>query len=55
VFEAGVLAGLGRPLFAYLNVASEDEAEYVARVDQMLGATLDENRVWSWKEFGNKL
>lgn len=46
VFEAGVLAGLGRPLFAYLNIASEVEAEYVARVDQMLGASLDENRVW---------
>jgi len=46
VFEAGVLAGLGRPLFAYLNIASEIEAEYVARVDQMLGASLDENRVW---------
>lgn len=46
VFEAGVLAGLGRPIFAYLNVASEIEAEYVARVDQMLGASLDENRVW---------
>ncbi|NQE60513.1 nucleoside 2-deoxyribosyltransferase [Caulobacter sp. RHG1] len=46
VFEAGVLAGLGRPIFAYLNVASEAEAEYVARVDTLLGATLDENRVW---------
>lgn len=46
VFEAGVLAGLGRPIFAYLNVASEMDAEYVGRVDTMLGATLDENRIW---------
>lgn len=46
VFEAGVLAGLGRPTFAYLNVTNEIHAEYVARVDSILGATLDENRVW---------
>ncbi|ENZ80217.1 MULTISPECIES: nucleoside 2-deoxyribosyltransferase [Caulobacter] len=46
VFEAGVLAGLGKPIFAYLNVADETQAEYVARVDAQLGATLDENRVW---------
>lgn len=46
VFEAGVLAGLGKPAFAYVNVTSEIQAEYVARVDQILGATLDENRVW---------
>ncbi len=46
VFEAGVLAGLGRPIFAYLNVATEIEAEYVARVDTLLGATLDANRIW---------
>jgi nucleoside 2-deoxyribosyltransferase len=46
VFEAGVLAGLGRPIFAYLNVTNEIHAEYVARVDAILGATLDETRVW---------
>jgi nucleoside 2-deoxyribosyltransferase len=46
VFEAGVLAGLGKPAFAYLNVTSEIQAEYVARVDTILGATLDESRVW---------
>lgn len=46
VFEAGVLAGLGRPIFAYLNVASEVQAEYVARVDTLLGATLDATRIW---------
>ena len=46
VFEAGVLAGLGKPTFAYLNVTSEIQAEYVARVDSILGATLDETGVW---------
>jgi nucleoside 2-deoxyribosyltransferase len=46
VFEAGVLAGLGRPIFAYLNVTNEIQAEYVARVDAILGATLDEARIW---------
>jgi nucleoside 2-deoxyribosyltransferase len=46
VFEAGVLAGLGRPIFAYLNVTSEVEAEYVARVDTMLGATLEPTGAW---------
>ncbi len=46
VFEAGVLAGLGKPTFAYLNVTSEIQAEYVARVDTILGATLDENHIW---------
>jgi nucleoside 2-deoxyribosyltransferase len=46
VFEAGVLAGLGRPIFAYLNVTSEAEAEYVARVDTTIGATLDPTGVW---------
>lgn len=46
VFEAGMLAGLGKPTFAYLNVTSEIQAEYVARVDSILGATLDETGVW---------
>lgn len=46
VFEAGVLAGLGRPIFAYLNVTSELQAEYAARVDTLLGASLDAARVW---------
>jgi nucleoside 2-deoxyribosyltransferase len=46
VFEAGVLAGLGKPTFAYLNVTSELRAEYVARVDADLGAVLDQGGVW---------
>lgn len=46
VFEAGVLAGLGKPIFAYMNVTSELRAEYVARVDADLGAVLDQGGVW---------
>lgn len=46
VFEAGVLAGLGRPIFGYLNITSEAQAEYVARVDALLGASLDPQRIW---------
>lgn len=46
VFEAGVLAGLGKPTFAYLNVTDEVQAEYVARVESIIGATLDEHRAW---------
>ena len=45
-FEAGVLAGLGRPVFAYLNVADESEAEYVDRVEAHVGAQRDEAGVW---------
>lgn len=45
-FEAGVLAGLGRPIFAYLNVADESQAEYVDRVGAFVGAQRDEAGVW---------
>lgn len=45
-FEAGVLAGLGRPLFAYLNVPDESQAEYVDRVEAFVGAQRDEGGVW---------
>ena len=45
-FEAGVLAGLGRPVFAYLNVADESEAEYADRVEVHVGAQRDEHGVW---------
>lgn len=45
-FEAGVLAGLGRPVFAYLNVPDESQAEYVDRVEAFVGAQRDENGVW---------
>ncbi|TCS15852.1 nucleoside 2-deoxyribosyltransferase [Caulobacter sp. BK020] len=45
-FEAGVLAGLGRPVVAYVNVADESEAEYVDRVEVHVGAQRDEHGVW---------
>ncbi|MBO9558279.1 MAG: nucleoside 2-deoxyribosyltransferase, partial [Caulobacter sp.] len=45
-FEAGVLAGLGKPVFAYLNVADETQAEYVDRVEAHVGAQRDEHGVW---------
>ena len=45
-FETGVLAGLGRPIFAYLNVPDESQAEYVDRVDSFVGAQRDEAGVW---------
>src|ERR1700757_2443550 len=33
-FEAGFLAARGKPVFAYLNVEEEDEAELKARIGQ---------------------
>ena len=40
------LAGLGRPIMAYVNVADESEAEYVDRVEVHVGAQRDEHGVW---------
>ena len=45
-FEAGVLAGLGKPVFAYLNVLDEIQAEYVDRVEAQVGAQRDAAGVW---------
>jgi nucleoside 2-deoxyribosyltransferase len=45
-FEAGFLAALGKPVFAYLNVESEDEAELRARVESLMGLELDRKGVW---------
>lgn len=45
-FEAGFFAGLGKPVFAYMNVATEDEAELRARVDAYIGAEVDKDGVW---------
>ena len=45
-FEAGVLAGLGRPVMAYLNISDVGEAEYVDRVEAHVGAQRDEHGVW---------
>lgn len=37
-FEAGFAAGQGKPVFAYLNVQSEDEAELAVRIESYEGA-----------------
>jgi nucleoside 2-deoxyribosyltransferase len=45
-FEAGFAAALGKPVFAYLNVATEEEADYRDRIVGLLGAAPDEAGVW---------
>ncbi len=45
-FEAGFLAGLGKPVFAYMNVHAEDEAELCARVMAHGYAELDPDGDW---------
>lgn len=45
-FEAGFAAALGKPVFAYLNVGSEGEADFRDRIDLKLGATLDDDGRW---------
>ena len=45
-FEAGFAAALGKPVFAYMNVMTEDEAELRERVDLLFGAALDEGGLW---------
>jgi nucleoside 2-deoxyribosyltransferase len=37
-YEIGFLAALGKPVFAYLNVTSEAEAELRVRVEDQIGA-----------------
>lgn len=45
-FEAGFLSGLGKPVWAYMNISYEHDAEYRDRVDAHFGAQLDEDGVW---------
>jgi len=45
-FEAGFFSGLAKPVFAYMNLLSEEEAELKARVDFYVGAEADEQGVW---------
>lgn len=45
-FACGFMAALGKPVFAYMNVAEEAEADYRERVDRAFGATPDEAGVW---------
>jgi len=41
-FAAGFAAGLGKPVFAYMNVAADEEADYRSRVEMLIGASADE-------------
>ena len=45
-FEAGFAAGLGLPVFAYLNVSDADEADHRDRVAALCGAALDAQEAW---------
>jgi nucleoside 2-deoxyribosyltransferase len=45
-FEAGFASALGKPVFAYLNVGSEEEADYRGRVEVMMGAVPGEDGRW---------
>jgi nucleoside 2-deoxyribosyltransferase len=45
-FECGFAAALGKPVFAYMNVMSEEEAELRERVDLLFGAVLSEDGAW---------
>ena len=45
-FEAGFMAGLGKPVFAYMNIAVEADAELCSRVQGYVGAERDAEGVW---------
>jgi len=45
-FEAGFMAALGKPVFAYINVQSEDDAELRGRIEAEMGLELDRAGVW---------
>lgn len=46
VFEAGLAAGLGKPLFAYMNVPDAEEADHRSRVEAYIEIAADEAGVW---------
>jgi nucleoside 2-deoxyribosyltransferase len=45
-FEMGFAAALAKPVFAYMNVANEDEADYRGRVAATVGAMPGEDGRW---------
>ncbi|HEX8232753.1 MAG TPA: nucleoside 2-deoxyribosyltransferase [Caulobacteraceae bacterium] len=45
-FEAGFAAGQGKPLFAYLNVANEEEVELAVRIESYEGAEAADDGLW---------
>jgi nucleoside 2-deoxyribosyltransferase len=42
-FEAGFMSGLGKPVFAYMNVAEEEDAELASRVESWALVELDDD------------
>ena len=42
-FEAGFLSCLGKPVFGFINLTDESEAEYRDRIEAFVGATPDED------------
>ena len=51
-FLAGFASALGKPVFAYMNVTADDDADYRERVEGALGAAPDEDGVWRDAEGG---
>lgn len=45
-FLAGFASALAKPVFAYMNLADEGEADHRDRVEAHLGAVIDETGVW---------
>ena len=45
-FEAGFMAALGKPVFAYMNVQAEEDAELRGRIEADMGVELDRKGVW---------
>ena len=45
-FEAGFAAGLAKPVFAYMNVPEEEDAEYRSRVLDYVGGDLGPDGRW---------
>lgn len=45
-FEAGFIAGLGKPVFAWLNVTEEDHGELRDRIASHVGARLESDGAW---------
>lgn len=45
-FEIGAAAALGKPVFAYLNVEDEGDADHRDRVDAIYGANLSDDGRW---------
>ncbi len=45
IFETGFASALGKPVFAYMNVEDEDDAEYAARVESTVGVVVGDDEV----------